>query len=339
MDISSLGEFKFIDCITEPFKSKQPSTLFGIGDDAAVLKGGSSSKLTLLSTDLMLEGIAFDLTYFPLQHLGYKCIVAACSDICAMNGTAHQITVSIGVSARFSVEDIQLLYSGIHKACADYNLDLIGGDTTSSLTGLTISVSVVGSVGKGQITYRKGAQPNDIICVTGDLGSSFLGLQLLEREKRVLKGNTTSEPKLSGYEYLLERQLKPALRSDVIESMAQAKIVPTSMIDLSDGLASDLLQICKSSEVGARIYLDKLPISSKSFELADELKIDPVMCALNGGDDYELLFTLPVDMYNNIVKMGSIDVIGHITTKDKGVAMATPDGAEITIVAQGWLSE
>lgn len=338
MDISSLGEFRFIDRLTEGATCRRPSTVTGIGDDAAVIERNSES-YTLISSDMFLEGIAFDLTYTPLKHLGFKCVVAAAGDILAMNGTPEQITVSIGLSGRFTVEMADELYEGIRAACDKYDIDLVGGDTTSSMTGLSIAVTAIGSVAKDKIVYRGGGKNSDLLCVTGDLGAAFMGVKLLEREKRALHGNDGVAPQLEGFEYLLERQLHPLLRTDVIDALAESGIKPTAMIDISDGLASETLHLCRKSNAGARIYLDRLPISSKCFELGEQIGVDPVMAALNGGDDYELLFTVPVDRYEDVLRIGGIDVIGHLTAPEKGAALVTPDGSEIRLTAQGWVVE
>lgn len=338
MDISSLGEFRFIDRLTEGATCRRPSTVTGIGDDAAVIERDSESYM-LISSDMFLEGIAFDLTYTPLKHLGFKCVVAAAGDILAMNGTPEQITVSIGLSGRFTVEMADELYEGIRAACDKYDIDLVGGDTTSSMTGLSIAVTVIGSVAKDKIVYRGEGKNSDLLCVTGDLGAAFMGVKLLEREKRALHGNDGVAPQLEGFEYLLERQLHPLLRTDVIDALAESGIKPTAMIDISDGLASETLHLCRRSNAGARIYLDRLPISSKCFELGEQIGVDPVMAALNGGDDYELLFTVPVDRYEDVLRIGGIDVIGHLTAPEKGAALVTPDGSEIRLTAQGWVVE
>ena len=333
-----MGEFRFIDRLTEAVSPVRASTVKGVGDDAAVIERDADS-YTLISCDMFLEGIAFDLTYTPLKHLGFKCVVAAASDIAAMNGTTEQITVSIGLSSRFTVEMADELYEGIRAACGKYEIDLVGGDTSASMTGLGIAVTAVGSVAKDRIVYRSGGRENDLLCVTGDLGAAFMGVKLLEREKHALRGNEGVKPQLEGFEYLLERQLHPLLRTDVVEALADHGIKPTSMIDISDGLASEALHLCRRSEAGARIYLDRLPISSKCFELGEQIGIDPVMAALNGGDDYELLFTVPPDRYEDVLKVGGIDVIGHLTAPGKGAALVTPDGAEIALTAQGWVGE
>lgn len=333
-EIATLGEFGLIDRLTSGFRPANASTLLGAGDDAAAIAAGDGKTL-LLTTDLLLEGIDFDLTYFPLKHLGYKAVVAGCSDILAMNARPEQLTVSIGVSSKMSVESLDEFYEGIRRACEEYRIDMVGGDTNPSMTGFTIGVTAVGRADTDKVVYRKGARPNDLICLTGDLGAAYMGLQLLEREKRVLKGVPDPQPEFAGYEYLLERQLHPYARLDIIDALAEAGITPTSMIDLSDGLASDLMQICKASGCGARIYLERIPIAQQTTRMAEELHADPVVAALNGGDDYELLFTVPLELQERIMRLGGIDVIGHITAADRGAALVTPDGNTIALQAQG----
>lgn len=333
-EINELGEFGLIERLVSKFDIRNASTVTGPGDDTAVIDAGD--KYLLLSSDLLLEGVNFDLTYFPLAHLGYKAVVVAISDILAMNGTPQQVLVSIGVSSKLGVEQLDELYEGIRAACAEYGTDLAGGDTAASVTGLVISVTAAGSVAKDKIAYRSGAKPNDLVCLTGDLGAAYMGLHLLEREKRAFSGNDRPQPEFGGYEYLLRRQLKPAARRDVVESLAGARIVPTSMIDLSDGLASDLIQICRSSECGARIYLDRIPISSETYKLAEELHADPVVAALNGGDDHELLFTVPLAMRDKVAAIGGIEIIGHITPSGTGAILVAPDGGEIPFQAPGF---
>lgn len=333
-EISALGEFGLIERLTGEFPIRLASTVKGAGDDAAVIEAGD--KYMLLSSDMLLEGVNFDLVYFPLKHLGYKAVVIGINDIFAMNGIPEQLTVCIGVSAKFAVEDLEELYSGIRSACEDYNVDLVGGDTTASVNGLAISVSVLGSVEKERIVYRSGAKPNDIVCITGDLGAAYMGLHLLEREKRVFAGNNSPQPHFEGYEYLLRRQLKPSAASDTIASLRAEGIIPTSMIDLSDGLASDMLQICKSSGCGVRLYLERIPIARETHRMAEELHADPVVAALNGGDDHELLFTVPVTEQELIVKAGGIDIIGYIVPPASGTKLITPDGGEISITAPGF---
>ncbi|GHV01151.1 thiamine-monophosphate kinase [Bacteroidia bacterium] len=333
-EIAQLGEFGLIAELTKDLPLVNPSSVKGVGDDAAVI-GLEGDRCLLLSTDLLMEGIHFDLVYFPLKHLGYKAVVVGISDILAMNGTPRQITVSIGVSAKQSVESLQELYDGVRAACVEYGVDLVGGDTSASVTGLAISVTAVGEVARKGIAYRGGARMNDLICITGDLGSAYLGLHLLEREKRALEGSDNPQPHFEGYNYLLERQLHPHARTDIIEAMREAALVPTSMIDLSDGLASDLLHICKSSSCGARIYLDRLPIARESYSLCEEMNIDPVVAALNGGDDHQLLFTVPLAAREAVMQLGAIDIVGHITPASTGVMLTTPDGSDIPITAPG----
>lgn len=326
--ISSLGEFKLIDRLTEPFKATQGSTITAVGDDAAVIDCGD--KYMLMSTDLMLEGIHFDLTYTPLKHLGFKAVVVAISDICAMNARATQLTVSLGLSSKISVEMLEELYEGINAACEAYGVDLVGGDTSASVNGLTISLSAIGFVDKDRVVYRSGAKVNDLICVTGSLGAAYMGLRLLDREKRVLADVDDPKPKFDGYTYLLQRQLRPEARVDIIEQMEGMNIKPSSMIDISDGLAFDLRHICSASKVGARIYLDRLPIPKEVNDLCEELNNDPLTAVFNGGDDYELLFTLPVEKQDLAVALGA-DIIGHITAEQSGVALVTPDDREISL--------
>ncbi len=334
-NIAELGEFKLIDHITETVETHQASTIKGIGDDAAVIRYKDSE--TVISTDLLLEGIHFDLTYTPLKHLGYKAVVAGISDIYAMNATPRQILISVGLSQRFFVEDLDDLYAGIRAACAAYDVDLVGGDTSASMTGLAINITTIGEAKKENIVCRSGGQPTDLLCLSGNLGASYMGLQLLEREKRVFEGNANKQPKLEGYEYVLQRHLKPEARKDIIETFAANNIVPTSMIDISDGLASDVLQLCKQSNCGVRIFLERLPISSETFKMAEEIGIDAVTAALNGGDDYELLFTVPVGLYETLRKeMQQVDIIGHLCKAEEGNYLITPDNQAIPIQAQGW---
>lgn len=333
--VSDLGQFGLIDLMTEGFEPRNASTLRGVGDDAAVV-APTEGEAVLCTTDSFYEGVDFDLTYFPLKHLGYKVVTAAVSDLSAMNALPSQIMVSLGVSAKMSVEALQELYEGIRFACKEQEIDLVGGDTRSSMTGLVISVTALGHAPKERIVYRSGAQQHDLICLTGNLGAAFMGLRLLEREKRVLGGVEQPEPQFEGYEYLLEKYLKPRPRTDIVAALREEGIVPTAMIDLSDGLASDLLQICKSSACGARIYLDRIPIARQTSALAEEMHTDPVVAALNGGEDYELLFTVPLSMQEEIMKSGLVDVIGHITAQSTGCYLVTPDGQEIELKAPGF---
>lgn len=333
-EIHELGEFKLIDVLTQNIKLTNSSTVKGVGDDAAVID--PLGKQVVVTTDYLLEGIHFDLTYHPLKHLGYKAIMVNLSDVYAMNARPTQVTASIGVSKRFCVEDLQELYAGMLLACEFHGVDLVGGDTTASLTGLTLSVTAIGLVNKELITYRSGAKVNDLVCVTGDLGSAYMGLQLLEREKKVFSGNPELQPKLEGYDYILERFLKPEARKQLIDLLEAAAIVPTSMIDISDGLSSEMLHICKSSGVGCRIYLEKIPIDQVTHKMAAEMNIDPVVAALNGGEDYELLFTVPIDKHDIIVGMADAKIIGHITESSKGAMLVPPQGEEVALMAQGW---
>ena len=333
-EISALGEFGLIDRLTEGLTHHNASTLKGVGDDGAVLEYKDSE--VLVTTDLLLEGIHFDLTYVPLKHLGYKAAVVNFSDIYAMNGRPRQITVSLGISKRFTVEHIEVLYSGIKLACEIYGVDLIGGDTTSSRSGLVISITCIGDAPKGKIVYRDGAKDTDLICVSGDLGAAYMGLQLLEREKVASAGQTEFVPNFAGKEYLVERQLKPEARRDIIEELDKAGIVPTSMMDVSDGLSSELLHICKQSHVGCRVYEDRIPIDYQTAIMAEELNMNLVTAALNGGEDYELLFTVPLSQHDAIDKLPGIKLIGHITREDLGCALVTRDGGEIPLRAQGW---
>ncbi len=335
--ISQLGEFGLINHLTEKFQLKNSSSLKGVGDDAAVLD--YKEKQVLVTTDLLLEGVHFDLTYVPLKHLGYKSAIVNFSDIYAMNGQPKQITVSLGVSKRFSVENLEELYAGIKLACEAYGVDLVGGDTSSSLTGLTISITCLGEGEKEHIVYRSGAKENDLICVSGNLGSAYMGLQLLEREKTVFSGQTENvQPDFTGKEYILQRQLKPEARKDIIEKLREQNIIPTAMMDVSDGLSSELMHICSQSGVGCRVYEDKIPIHIQAAEMAEELNFNIVTAALNGGEDYELLFTVSLDDYDKVVAMENVGVIGHITKKELGLNLVGREGEEIPLKAQGWNS-
>lgn len=335
-EIASLGEFGLIDLLTQEIKLKNRSSIKGVGDDAAVLDYTNSQ--TLVTTDLLLEGIHFDLTYVPLKHLGYKSAVVNFSDIYAMNGQPKQITVSLGVSKRFSVEDMEELYDGIRLACDIYGVDLVGGDTSASLTGLTISITCIGEGIPGQIVYRNGAQENNLICVSGDLGAAYMGLQLLEREKTVFSQEADFSPAFEGKEYILERQLKPEARKDVIAELAKKGITPTAMMDISDGLSSELLHICKQSHTGCRIYEDRLPIDYQTASMAEEFNLNVTTVALNGGEDYELLFTVPLTQHDNVAAIEGVHIIGHITAESLGACLITRDGSEIQLKAQGWNS-
>lgn len=334
-ELSSLGEFGLIKHLTEHIQIHNSSTLKGVGDDAAVIDIGNG-KVHLLSTDMLAEGVHFDLTYVPLKHLGYKAIATNVSDICAMNGTAKQVTVSIAVSNRFSVEALEELYNGMMMACNHYKVDLVGGDTTSSLAGLMISIAVLGEANKEDVVYRSGAKEKDLLCVTGDLGGAYMGLQILEREKAVFKENPNLQPDLEGNEYILERQLKPEARVDIIPIFQQLGIKPTSMIDISDGLASEILHLATQSNVGCALYEEKIPLDMMTIDRAKEFHLDPTLCALSGGEDYELLFTLPQSDYDKVKGHPDFTVIGHMTDKNSGCNMISRSGTSITITAQGW---
>jgi len=335
-EISTLGEFGLINHLTQDITLKNQSTLKGVGDDAAVLE--YADKQVLVTTDLLLEGVHFDLTYVPLKHLGYKSAVVNFSDIYAMNGQPKQITVSLGISKRFSIEDLEELYSGIRLACDVYGVDLIGGDTSASLTGLSISITCIGEGEKGKIVYRNGAKETDLICVSGDLGAAYMGLQLLEREKKVFQGEKDFTPDFSGKEYLLERQLKPEARKDVIEMLRNNGILPTAMMDISDGLSSELLHISKQSHVGCRIYEERIPIDYQTAVMAEQFNMNLVTAALNGGEDYELLFTVPLTEHDKIDAMPSVKVIGYVTKAELGNYLVGRDGGEVELKAQGWNS-
>lgn len=334
-DVNELGEFGLIDRLTKNVDQKVDSTEFGIGDDAAVITVSDNTSL-LVSTDMLIEGVHFNLMYMPLKHLGYKAVAVNVSDICAMNGVAEQITVSIAVSSRFPIEALEELYDGINTACQMYNVDLIGGDTTTSLTGLTISITAIGRAKKKEISYRSGANEFDLLVVTGDLGAAFVGLQVLEREKEVFKANPNIQPDLDGHDYIMERQLKPEARIDVIRFLKELNVVPSAMIDISDGLASEIMHLCKASNVGCRVYDEKLPIDGKTSMTAIEFNLDPVTCALNGGEDYELLFTVKQDDFDKIKGNPHMTVIGHVTDQTDGMYYVDKNGAVIELRAQGW---
>lgn len=329
-EISEYGEFGLIKHLTKDLKPVQPSTKKGVGDDCAVMDFGS--KKVLMTTDMLLEGIHFNLEYVPLKHLGYKAAVVNFSDIYAMNGTPTQITVSLGISKRFSVEDIEELYSGIRLACERYGVDLVGGDTCASMTGLSISITCLGTAAAKDIVYRNGAKLNDLICVSGNLGTAYMGLQLLERERIANAEN----PNFEGREYLLERQLKPEARRDILEALKKAGVKPTAMMDISDGLSSELMHICTQSGVGCCIYEDKLPIDFQAASLAEEMNLNIVTCALNGGEDYELLFTCSLDDYEKLIPVEDLYIIGHITKQEYGCNLIGRNGEELALKAQGW---
>lgn len=335
-EISKLGEFGLIEHLTQNMPLKNAETLKGVGDDAAVLD--YKDKQVLVTTDLLLEGVHFDLTYVPLKHLGYKSAVVNFSDIYAMNGQPKQITVSIGLSKRFSVEDMEELYSGIRLACDVYGVDLVGGDTSASLTGLAISITCIGEGEKGKVVYRSGAKETDLVCVSGDLGAAYMGLQLLEREKKVFNGEKDFTPDFSGKEYLLERQLKPEARKDIIAALREAGILPTAMMDVSDGLSSELLHISKESHVGCRIYEERIPIDYQTAVMSEQFNMNLVTAALNGGEDYELLFTVPLADYDKVSNLKGVKIIGHITKPELGNYLEGRDGGEVELKAQGWNS-
>lgn len=335
-EIATLGEFGLIRHLTEKIELKNDSTVKGVGDDAAVLD--YQDKQVLVTTDLLLEGIHFDLTYVPLKHVGYKSAVVNFSDIYAMNGKPKQITVSLGVSKRFSVEDLEEFYSGLRLACDIYGVDIVGGDTSASLTGLCISITCIGEGEKSKIVTRSGAKDTDLVCVSGDLGAAYMGLQLLEREKRIFKGEKEFTPDFAGKEYLLERQLKPEARKDIIELLDKAGIVPTAMMDISDGLSSELLHISKESNVGCRIYEDRIPIDYQTAAMAEQFNMNLSTAALNGGEDYELLFTVPLTDHEKVSDIKGVKVIGHITRPELGNYLVGRDGGEVELKAQGWNS-
>ncbi len=334
-EISSLGEFGLIERLTRDFPLRNSSTIKGVGDDAAILAFGD--KDVLVTTDLLLEGVHFDLHYVPLKHLGYKAAIVNFSDIYAMNGAPRQITVSLGVSSRFTVEHLDELYAGIRLACDIYGVDLVGGDTSASTSGLVISITCLGEAERKDVVRRDGAKETDIICVSGDLGAAYMGLQLLERENVAAAGRGSDfQPDFSGKEYILERQLKPEARKDVIEALRANGIKPTAMMDISDGLSSELLHICKASGVGCRVYEDKIPIDYQTAVMAEELNMNLVTAAMNGGEDYELLFTVPLADHQKIEDMKGVRMIGYVTKPELGCALVSRDGAEMPLKAQGW---
>ena len=333
-EISELGEFGLIKYLTKNFKLQNETSKTGVGDDAAVLD--LSGKRTVVTTDLLMEGIHFDLSYVPLRHLGYKSIVVNLSDVYAMNAKPKQVLVSIGISNRFSVEALHELYEGIHHACDHYKVDLVGGDTSSSLSGLVISVTAIGVTDENNVVLRSTAKENDLICVSGDLGGAYLGLQILEREKRIFLENKNIQPNLEDQKYIIGRQLKPEARRDIFELLEERKIIPTSMIDISDGLSSDLLHICDQSKVGCAVYEEKIPISEEAYQQAIKFNLDPITCALNGGEDYELLFTIKQSDFDKLKNHPDISVIGHITDSSLGTKLITKGNNIHDLTAQGW---
>jgi thiamine-monophosphate kinase len=334
--LSELGEFGLIHHLTDKIKLTNKSTIKGVGDDAAVLE--FKNKQVLVTTDLLVEGIHFDLAYMPLKHLGYKAVMVNLSDVYAMNGTATQITVSIALSNRFPLEAIEELYAGIHLACKNYKVDLVGGDTTSSTKGLLISITAIGEADKKDVIYRNGARPNDLLVVSGDLGASYLGLQVLEREKQVFQANPNAQPDLDNYTYLVERQLKPEARKDIPVLLKELGVKPTSMIDISDGLSSEIIHICQQSKVGCSLFEDKIPLDPQVISTCEEFKIDSTMVALSGGEDYELLFTIDTADYPKIKANPSLTVIGHMTDQLEGMHLITRGNQKVELTAQGWNS-
>lgn len=334
--LSTLGEFGLIHHLTKNIQLKNASSLKGVGDDAAVLD--YKDKKILVSTDMLIEGVHFDLTYAPLKHLGYKAVATNASDIYAMNGTPRQITVAIAMSNRFTLEAVEELYEGMYLACEHYGIDLVGGDTTSSKTGLCISITVLGDADEEDIVYRNTARENELICVSGNLGAAYMGLQLLEREKVVFQTNPNAQPDFSGYEYILERQLKPEARKDIIQILRDKKIKPTAMMDVSDGLSSEVLHICHDSGVGCKVFEEKIPIDYQTFKMAEELNMNATVCALSGGEDYELVFTVPLSEYEKLLTIEEISIIGHTCPKGEGYNLVTKDGKEFELKAQGWVN-
>ena len=345
MEIAELGEFGLIKHLTNDIKPENPSTEKGVGDDCAVLNYGGPSRV-LVTTDMLMEGVHFDLQYTPLKHLGYKSVMVNLSDIYAMNGTPRQVTVSLALSKRFTVEDIEQIYAGMLLACQQHHVDLVGGDTTSNLTGLAISITAIGEAPAEEIVYRSGAKPTDLICVSGNLGAAYMGLQLLEREKIIYnqqvkeagesRDKVQFEPDFTGREYLLERQLRPEARRDIAEQLRKAGIRPTAMMDISDGLSSELMHICQQSNTGCRVYEERIPLDYQTAVMAEELNMNVTTCALNGGEDYELLFTVPLTMNERVSQLPDVKVIGYITEPSLGQALITRDGQEFELKAQGW---
>ena len=333
--LAELGEFGLIDLLTNEFEYKQDTTVKGVGDDAAVIKGRPKF-FTLISTDLLIEGVHFDLTYTPLKHLGYKAAIVNFSDMVAMNGKPKQIVVGLGVSAKYTVEALEEIYKGIRIACNKYNVDFVGGDTTTSKGGLFISVTVIGEVEKPTITYRSGASKGDLICVSGDLGAAYIGLLILEREKRVFQADPNMQPELQNSDYIIQRQLKPEARIDIVDELKNNDILPTSMIDISDGLASEVLHLCKNSNTGCMLYEEKIPIDQMTFDIAREFNIVPTVAALNGGEDYELLFTIKQSDYEKIKNIKDVSIIGYMTEPENGKRIISADNIAIDLKAQGW---
>jgi thiamine-monophosphate kinase len=334
-DISTLGEFGLIKHLTDGIQLQQTTSLYGIGDDAAVIEMNEEEAM-LVSTDTLVEGVHFDLSYVPLKHLGYKAVAVNVSDICAMNGKAQQITVSLAVSSKFTLEALEELYAGIKAACQHYQVDLVGGDTCSSKSGMMMSITAIGRGLKGDLVYRKGASEHELLVVSGDLGGAYMGLQVLEREKSVFQANPAIQPDLDGHDYIIGRQLKPEARVDVVAFLKELDVQPTSMIDISDGLASEILHLCKHSGLGCQIYDEKIPVDAKTAMTAIDFNVEPSTCALNGGEDYELLFTIRQADYEKIASNPNFSVIGHMTGKGEGAYLVDKNGAAIPLSAQGW---
>lgn len=332
--IEELGEFGLIDHLTAGFKNLQESTRVGVGDDAAVIDHGAYYQV--VTTDLMLEGIHFDLVYTPLKHLGYKAVVVNLSDVYAMNAAPRQVTVSVGISGKFSVEAMEEFYEGVRLACERYRVDLVGGDTSASVTGLLITVTAIGTALKEELSLRSGAKPNNLICVSGDLGAAFMGLKILEREKQLHARDPEFQPDLKGYDYVLERYLKPEPRVDILLALKDAGVTPASMIDISDGLSSDLLHICKASGCGCQIYDDRIPVAEDTRRVAEEFQMEPLVPALHGGEDYELVFTVPLSDFEKVSAIPGVSIVGNITEKKEGARLVTGDGNAILLQAQGW---
>jgi thiamine-monophosphate kinase len=333
-ELSSLGEFGLIDLLTSHIKIHHSSTIKGVGDDAAVIS--YDNKKTVVSTDLLLEGVHFDLSYFPLKHLGYKAITTNLSDIYAMNATPKQVTVSLGISSKFSLEAVEEIYAGMLLACNKYEVDLVGGDTTSSKQGLVISITAIGEANEADLVYRSGANVNDLLCVSGDLGGAYMGFQLMEREKRIFLSNPEVQPDLEGKDYIVERQLKPEARRDIILSLKDLGITPTSMIDVSDGLSSEIMHLCSKSNVGMNLFEEKVPIDPQTYDMARELDLDPTLTALSGGEDYELLFTIKQSDFEKIKNNPDITIIGHVVDASEGIHMISKSGNKHALKAQGW---
>jgi thiamine-monophosphate kinase len=333
-NLSGIGEFGLIDHLTKHIKIHHPETIKGVGDDAAV--SDLTKGLSVFTTDMLVEGVHFDLTYVPLKHLGYKSIVVNLSDVYAMNAQPKQVLVSFAVSSKFSLEAVEELYAGMLLACNKYGVDLIGGDTTSSTVGLVISVTAIGLVEKDKVVYRDGAKENDLLCVSGDLGGAYMGLQILEREKSVFKDNPQIQPDLSGKDYILERQLKPEARKDIVELLDSISVKPTSMIDISDGLASEIFHICKQSNLGVQLFEEKIPMDAQTYDTAREFNLDPTLCALSGGEDYELLFTIDLRDHDKVKNLPDVSIIGHMSDVSKGKNLVTKSGVVVDLKAQGW---